>query len=177
MQFWSKIKDCLYCFCRPKSHPIWSLKILMPPICHVSQPEKVTFQVLVAWQCMMNGRIACLKPPKKNGLLDLSSMIRIWHSVTAKKVLWRLPDGSLTILPLKEGDFRVQRSMPNVIPSKVRYDILRKGGILGNKILRIVKKVVPGFRVLGFSALPGFRALKAGDGAWSVHKPLSQLFI
>ena len=44
--------------------------------------------------------------------------------------------------------------------------------------------VVPGFRVLGFSALPGFRALKAGDGAWSVHKtlfgfraPLSQLFI
>ena len=44
--------------------------------------------------------------------------------------------------------------------------------------------VVPGFRVLGFSALPGFRALKAGDGAWSVHKtlfgfraPLSQLLI
>ena len=44
--------------------------------------------------------------------------------------------------------------------------------------------VVPGFRVLGFSALPGFRALKAGDGAWSVHKtlfgfraPLFQLFI
>ena len=31
---------------------------------------------------------------------------------------------------------------------------------------------VPGFRVLGFSALPGFRALKAGDGAWSVHKTL-----
>ena len=43
--------------------------------------------------------------------------------------------------------------------------------------------VVPGFRVLGFSALPGFRALKACDGAWSVHKtlfgfraPLFQLF-
>ena len=32
--------------------------------------------------------------------------------------------------------------------------------------------VVPGFRVLGFSALPGFSALKAGDGAWSVHKTL-----
>ena len=32
--------------------------------------------------------------------------------------------------------------------------------------------VVPGFRVLGFSILPGFRALKAGDGAWSVHKTL-----
>ena len=31
--------------------------------------------------------------------------------------------------------------------------------------------VVPGFRVLGFSVLPGFRALKAG-GAWSVHKTL-----
>ena len=31
---------------------------------------------------------------------------------------------------------------------------------------------VPGFRVLGFCALPGFRALKAGDGAWSVHKTL-----
>ena len=44
--------------------------------------------------------------------------------------------------------------------------------------------VVPGFRVLGFSALPGFRALKAGNGAWSVHKtlfgfkaPLSKLLI
>ena len=44
--------------------------------------------------------------------------------------------------------------------------------------------VVPGYSVLGFSVLPGFRALKAGDGAWSVHKtlfgfraPLSQLFI
>ena len=43
---------------------------------------------------------------------------------------------------------------------------------------------VPGFRVLGFGALLGFRALKAGDRAWSVHKtlfgfraPLSQLFI
>ena len=32
--------------------------------------------------------------------------------------------------------------------------------------------VVPGFRVLGFSALPGFRALKVGDGTWSVHKTL-----
>ena len=44
--------------------------------------------------------------------------------------------------------------------------------------------VVPGFRVLGFRALPGFRALKAVDRAWSVHKtlfgfraPLSQLLI
>ena len=35
-----------------------------------------------------------------------------------------------------------------------------------------VSTVVPGFRVLGFSALPGFRAPKAGDGAWSVHKTL-----
>ena len=32
--------------------------------------------------------------------------------------------------------------------------------------------VVPGFSVLGFSVLPGFRALKASDGAWSVHKTL-----
>ena len=32
--------------------------------------------------------------------------------------------------------------------------------------------VVPGFRVLGFSALPGFRAQKASDGAWLVHKTL-----
>ena len=43
--------------------------------------------------------------------------------------------------------------------------------------------VVPGFWVLGFSALPGFRALKAGDRAWLLHKmlfgfraPLFQLF-
>ena len=34
---------------------------------------------------------------------------------------------------------------------------------------KTIYTVVPGFRVLGFSALPGFRALKAGDGAWSVH--------
>ena len=32
--------------------------------------------------------------------------------------------------------------------------------------------VVPGFRVLGFSALPEFRALNAGNGAWSVHQML-----
>ena len=44
--------------------------------------------------------------------------------------------------------------------------------------------VVPGFRVLEFSVLPGFRALKAGDGPWLVHKtlfgfraPLIQLYI
>ena len=44
--------------------------------------------------------------------------------------------------------------------------------------------VVPGFRVLGFRALPGFRAQNPGDGAWSVHKtlfgfraPLSKLTI
>ena len=49
---------------------------------------------------------------------------------------------------------------------------------------RFADPVVPGFRVLGFSVLPGFRALKAGDGAWSVHKtlfgfraPLTQLYI
>ena len=48
----------------------------------------------------------------------------------------------------------------------------------------LVGTVVPGFRVLGFSVLPGFRALKAADGAWSVHKtlfgfraPLPQLLI
>ena len=38
-----------------------------------------------------------------------------------------------------------------------------------------VHTVVPGFRVLGYRALPGFRALKAGDGAWSVNK--TQFFI
>ena len=32
--------------------------------------------------------------------------------------------------------------------------------------------VVPGFRVLGFKALPGLRALNPGDGDWSVHKTL-----
>ena len=32
--------------------------------------------------------------------------------------------------------------------------------------------VVPGFRVLGFRALPGFRAQNPGYGAWSVHKTL-----
>ena len=56
---------------------------------------------------------------------------------------------------------------------------------LSQKLIAFTKNtVVLGFRVLGFSALPGFRALKAGDGAWSVHKtlfgfraPLSQLCI
>ena len=49
---------------------------------------------------------------------------------------------------------------------------------LSHKIITIERRiedkgtVVPGFKVLGFSALPGFRALKAGDGAWSVHKTL-----
>ena len=32
--------------------------------------------------------------------------------------------------------------------------------------------VVPGFGALGISVLPGFSALKAGNGAWSVHKTL-----
>ena len=32
--------------------------------------------------------------------------------------------------------------------------------------------VVPGFRVLGFRALPGFRALNPGNGGWLVHKTL-----
>ena len=36
----------------------------------------------------------------------------------------------------------------------------------------LLTTVVPGFRVLGFSALPGFKALKAGNRAWSVHKTL-----
>ena len=29
-----------------------------------------------------------------------------------------------------------------------------------------------GYRVLGFRALPGFRALNPGNGGWSVHKML-----
>ena len=52
------------------------------------------------------------------------------------------------------------------------------GGQGINEIIVLLSTVVPGFWVLGF------RALKAGDGAWSVHKtlygfraPLSQLFI
>ena len=51
-------------------------------------------------------------------------------------------------------------------------------------VLLHINTVVPGFRVLGFSALPGFRAPNAGDEAWSVHRtlfglraPLSQLLI
>ena len=36
----------------------------------------------------------------------------------------------------------------------------------------LVNTVLPGFRVLGFRALPGFRAQNPGDGAWSVHKTL-----
>ena len=41
-------------------------------------------------------------------------------------------------------------------------------------MISVASTVVPGFRVLGFSVLPGFRALrlKAGDRAWSVHKTL-----
>ena len=40
------------------------------------------------------------------------------------------------------------------------------------KEILIHTTVVPGFRILGFSALPGFSALNPGDGAWSVHKTL-----
>ena len=43
---------------------------------------------------------------------------------------------------------------------------------LGVQGILYVSTVVPGFKVLGFSALPEFRALKAGDVAWSVHKTL-----
>ena len=32
--------------------------------------------------------------------------------------------------------------------------------------------VVPEFRVLGFSALPGFRAQNPGDKVWSIHETL-----
>ena len=32
--------------------------------------------------------------------------------------------------------------------------------------------VSPGYRVVGFRALPGFRALNPGNGGWSVHKTL-----
>ena len=45
-------------------------------------------------------------------------------------------------------------------------------GILTCKRLQQSNTVVPGFRVLVFRVLPGFRALKAGDRAWSVHKTL-----
>ena len=55
--------------------------------------------------------------------------------------------------------------------------------VLGHSILNVCT-VVPGFRVLGFSVLPGFRALNPSNGAWSVHKtlfgfkaPLSKLLI
>ena len=39
-------------------------------------------------------------------------------------------------------------------------------------ILAQSNTVVTGFSVLGFSALPGCRALNDGNGAWSVHKAL-----
>ena len=41
-----------------------------------------------------------------------------------------------------------------------------------NALFKLETTVVPGFRVLGFRALPGFRAQNPGDGAWSVHKTL-----
>ena len=71
---------------------------------------------------------------------------------------------------------------PEISRSKMKLDlqlgveassrvVLQKGQV--NWSIGLAKiTVVPGFRVLGFSALPGFRALKAGDGAWSVHKTL-----
>ena len=40
------------------------------------------------------------------------------------------------------------------------------------KEILIHTTVVPGFRILGFSALPGFSAPNAGDGAWPVHRTL-----
>ena len=57
------------------------------------------------------------------------------------------------------------------LKTKNGYENHRPGSFC-NGTLGILNTVVPGFRVLGFSALPGFRALKAGDGAWSVHKTL-----
>ena len=40
------------------------------------------------------------------------------------------------------------------------------------KEVQVMSTVVPGFRVLGFRALPDFRALNPGDRGWSVHKTL-----
>ena len=56
-------------------------------------------------------------------------------------------------------------------PGQLSHEILR---LLSGHVDKAQESntVVPGFRVLGFSALPGFRALKAGDRAWSVHKTL-----
>ena len=53
-----------------------------------------------------------------------------------------------------------------------RLSYLQKFVALTKLISCYDSTAVPGFRVLGFCALPGFRALKAGDGAWSVHKTL-----
>ena len=77
----------------------------------------------------------------------------------------------------EDGSYLIDRS-PKYFEPILNY--LRTGQVL----IKSHNTVVPGFRVLGFSALPVFRALKVGDGAWSVHKtlfgfwaPLSQLFI
>ena len=44
--------------------------------------------------------------------------------------------------------------------------------LIGKIKKNFVNTVVPGFRVLKFRALPGFRAQNPSDRAWSVHKTL-----
>ena len=60
------------------------------------------------------------------------------------------------------------------IVALIRYKKFKYFNASTNIVLGFVisSTVVTGFRVLGFSALPGFRALKAVDEAWSVLKTL-----
>ena len=55
---------------------------------------------------------------------------------------------------------------------KCKFPHITTTSILAAVAVIMADTVVPGFRVLGFSALPGFRALNAHNGAWSVHKTL-----
>ena len=72
--------------------------------------------------------------------------------------------------PPSESEARLP-AFPDLGSARIRVIFLLRGrpfnfgAVITNK-LNIVNTVVPGFRVLGF------RALKAGAGAWSVHKTL-----
>ena len=75
-------------------------------------------------------------------------------------------------LPEKPSLVLIKKPKIKVFEVLEKYALHKVCLLSGNYHCFAGHTVVPGFSVLGFSVLPGFRALNAGDGAWSVHKTL-----
>ena len=79
----------------------------------------------------------------------------------------------LILKPKTASKCNISAATRLAVTLKCKFPHITTTSILAAVAVIMADTVVPGFRVLGFSALPGFRALKAGDGAWSVIKRLN----